>query len=366
MVKVLIVGAGIAGLTLAKLLSRANHDVLVIEKHKKIKHLGYVLGLWPNGVEMLRKIGIAKKIVSKSVIIEHQAMYLSSGALLKNFNFSKLNNKFGVLIEVEREVLYDELLRCNKATKIRFGTTVTSLRQRSQSVVVKLSNGADETFDYVIGADGVHSVIRDIIFPKLIKKPPRWKAWLSWIPRTDEKNTIKCMEGPRSFCGIYPTKKRGKSFCALFSTKLNDGADDFQVFRDMKGFTKDILDNSPKSLFSVSEVNVHCSRYFSGRVALIGDSLRTSLPIIGMGASMAMEDAYVFADELQKDQSPSFLVEFQNRRKKRYKHIQSISDSYLFFLSHAGKLNNFLLKIGSKLYGPLFVKRLEKMLHQQP
>jgi len=375
--KILIVGAGIAGLSLAAFLREKGFDPAVVEQTKKWQTIGYVLGIWPNGLKMLEELNISEKIKKNAAILTGHTVTNNEGKLLRRTNFKGLEKKHGPIIEIDRDKLQKALLSINKKTNIRMNTKYVSLQQKNNKVEVKFSNGKKEIFDLVIGADGINSLVRKSIEPKVKPDYSGFTFWFFWC-----KNVFNFPKGVIFQCGngklfaVFPSNSKSR-ITVLFgmpakehsfniSTKNKDYL--LKNFSDMKGDVPKVLKHlpmNPTSIFHHDDDEVHLNLWYKGRVVLMGDSAHALSPLIGMGASMAMEDAFVLHEEIsQYGQIENALALYEKRRQKRVSFFQKQSKQIHWLLSLKSpfdKPRNLLIKY---IFGPILYKSMDKVLSE--
>lgn len=338
---VLIVGAGIAGLSLAALLQQRGLTPVVIEKSASLSEKGYMLGLYPIGANVLRTLHLYDAYLEQSAAGQYYEAYTDKGKLLKSFSFETLCNRYGPYRLLSRQELLQLLHQPCHHMHIRFNTEIVGLKQNEQSVQVNFNDKTTETYDLVIGADGIHSSTRNLILnPKEYKYlNTGWGGWVWW----EEENgvaahTIQEFWGKGSFFGCYPIKgKTGliAAVPALSAEKILHGKSrkDYllKTFANLLQHHPHLLKNIPgdeKNLFFWPLIDQRASNWHKGRVVLLGDAAAAFLPTAGIGASMALESAAVLNDILSrtgKDFIPQALNQFEKRRKKRVESIQGDS-----------------------------------------
>src|SRR5947209_3725288 len=164
--RVLISGGGIAGLTLAYWLHQYNIQSVLIEQAKSIRHDGYAIDFFGTGYDVAKRMGLIDRLRSRRVPYEYVAYVNEAGELITKLD-SAMVDKFtdgkymGLMHATLEEVLYEAV---EGRVEVRFGRSLTAIEQRSDQVCVTFNDGNTESFDLLIGADGVHSITRTLIF----------------------------------------------------------------------------------------------------------------------------------------------------------------------------------------------------------
>jgi len=334
--RVLIVGAGIAGLTLAGLLRQRGIAPDVVERAPDFGHGGYVLGLHPLGSRVLHGLGVHRAFLARSEAAETYTIAGGNGRVIKSFDFHSRNERFGVVRMLDRGELLRLLHRAAGDVDIRKGVTVTAIVPRSARVHVTTSDGGEADYDLVVGADGMHSQIREFVSPQTETFDSKWACQALWVERAAvPSSTVFEQWGSGRFVGFYPTPgKTGVIVAApqriLRGEKAEDrGARARRAFRRMRGPAREALASfGADQAFHWKLEDRRAKDWAKGRIVLLGDAACAFLPTAGIGASMAMESAAVLADELSRAgaaEIPLALANYQRRRRKRVEAAQDDS-----------------------------------------
>ncbi|MFT7615784.1 MAG: 2-polyprenyl-6-methoxyphenol hydroxylase-like FAD-dependent oxidoreductase [Candidatus Woesearchaeota archaeon] len=322
--RILIVGAGIGGLTLAALLkSNNNFSVEVIEKSKGFSNIGFSIGIWANGRNILRELGIEKGLTKKGSITERYQLLNRKGSVIVDYNLKKhFAENWPAEIQVKRDDLHNALLDKVGKEKIRLNTTIKSIEQGKDYAKVVFSDGSSEEYDLIVGADGLHSTTRKFIYDN-DNEDLGLKGYWMWIPTPKKfpKSCVVEISAPNEFFGIYP--HGGEKTCAYFitsnvyHTKCELGTKDlknlfptiFQILPELN-----VIKNN-KATFIEFPSRVNIPKWHKERIVLLGDAAHGFENFAGIGGTMAMEDAQVLVQELCKKQKLSSSMESYEKRR---------------------------------------------------
>ncbi|WP_083926537.1 NAD(P)/FAD-dependent oxidoreductase [Bradyrhizobium sp. WSM4349] len=159
--RMIIVGAGIAGMTAAIALHQKGHEVLVLEQATALKEIGAGIQIAANATLVLRELGLEKDVANVSVIPQSYEMRdISTGKLLNLSPLGDLGTRHwgAPLYNIHRADLLDLLASAVPSGTLRFGAQVAGFEQDDDGVTVRLASGEQVRGDILIGADGIHSV----------------------------------------------------------------------------------------------------------------------------------------------------------------------------------------------------------------
>ncbi len=334
--QILIVGAGVAGLTLAGLLRQRGLAPLIIEREDSITTKGYMLGLYPLGSRVLHGLGLYPSFLSRSVSMSRYEIGNGRGELIREYDLTPISDRFGPIQGISRGELINVLLEGVKDTEIRFSTTVETLNQHHRAVEVAFNDGNTGNFDLVVGADGMHSQIRKLVL-KEHEYPYRDTGWGGWVYWADlgqhpqETYTEYWVEG--RFLGLYSVKQRlGVFLGGLVRDVEKQGLAgvaaqlDQQFPHPIPALRAALTSTDDAFFWKFHDCRV--KHWQKGRIVLLGDAAVGFLPTAGVGASMAMESAAALNDELSRADAAHVeraLSLYEKRHRGRVERAQTSS-----------------------------------------
>lgn len=322
--RVLISGGGIAGLTLAYWLHHYRIAVVVIEQQEQMHQGGYGLDFYGTGYDVAEHMGILDTLRQQQVPVEAVTYITTHGKLIASLDtrlmFKMMHGRYMALMH---STLEDTLYQTIAARlEIRYGTSITAVEAGKDEVAVTFNDGTMGTFDVLIGADGVHSQTRRLVFgqDRLYSHSLGYNFACSLLPdRYGIGHVRKNYVEPGRLTVAYNTNNEGE-IGAMFIYKTSDGGPIprqqrlpllREVFAGMGWITQSLLDDiaDPQEIFMDTMIQIQMPAWSQGRVALIGDACGSPTPMSGQGASMAVGGAYTLARALheERDYTAAFL-----------------------------------------------------------
>lgn len=342
--KVLIVGGGIGGMCAAIGLRRNNVTVDMVELNPNwadiSAHGGTGIIQQANVVRAMAQLGIAKEFLAAGFPYNKTRSYDTQGNLLQEIAAPRLaGHDYPAMLGISRPALHVVLYNAAQAagTHIKVGTTVNRIQQSAASVSVGFSDGSEGNYDCVIGADGLYSKVRPMVFGEQYVPVYQGQAvWRYNLPRPAEMDCLATQIGPNSNAGVCPMTQ---DTMYLFLTSNEPGKPRMpedklaELMRErLQGYggfiaqLRDKITDSSKVVYRPLESVLVPNPWYRGRVALIGDAAHGATPHLGQGAGMAIEDGVVLAEELSKDQPiEKAMNRYMERRWERAKFIWETS-----------------------------------------
>jgi FAD-dependent urate hydroxylase len=321
--RILVVGAGLAGLALARALGRAGFAPELIERGAAWEAAGTGMYLPANGVRALGALGLEEAVAARAAPITHQRLLDHHGRLLAEIDLDRLWGDVGACLALHRADLH-QVLRDGVA--VRMGRTVASLEHLDGPVEVTFDDGRQDSYDLVVGADGLHSAIRRQAVDPRPPVPVGQHSWRFLAPCPPQVTTWTVMLGRGASFLTIPIGG-GQVYC--YADRTTDptsppaGDPLAELGKRFAGFAAPVpqlLDQlpDPAQVHVAPIQQVAAERWGRGAVVLVGDAAHGMSPNMAQGAALAFEDALVLAERLA--QAPSVteaLAGFVARRHPR-------------------------------------------------
>jgi 2-polyprenyl-6-methoxyphenol hydroxylase-like FAD-dependent oxidoreductase len=282
-----------------------------------------------NGIAALDRLELGDQVRARGAVVRRRRLFDERGRSFIDFDEAGLWQDVAPPIALHRRELHEVLAEGAAATQIRLGAHVTALERTSHGVRATFRGGTTSDHDLVIGADGVHSWVRDTMFGG---PAPRLVGQLGWRFVVDGRPDVDGWNGylgpDRAFLALAIGGGRVYCYAELRSTDPTDptGGDAARVPSMFERFVEPVpslLDAMPASDTWFAAVEEVTPTWLQDRVILIGDAAHASSPNMAEGASLAIEDALVLAEELSTcPRIDEALGAFVARRGPRVAHVQ--------------------------------------------
>lgn len=338
--KVLVVGGGIGGLCAAIALRRQGVVVDLVEIKSDWTVYGVGIIQQSNVVREMARLGVLDGYLDAAYAFEDVGIYDLEGHSLARIPGQRLAGpQYPANVGISRLALHKVLstTAIELGAKIRLGLSVEAFEQDTDGVDVTFTDGSTGRYSLLVGADGVYSKIRTLLFAD--KYTPRFTGQAVWrynFPRDPSIDHLASYMGPGGNAGLVPLSD---TLMYMFSTSHEPGNPWFEpdqlaaLMRDrisniggLVGSLREQITDNRQVVYKPMEVVFVDEPWFKGRVLLIGDAAHATTPHLGQGAGMAIEDALVLSMELAGEgDMQSKLQRFMARRFERCKFISEKS-----------------------------------------
>ncbi len=315
--RILICGASIAGQTLAYWLTRHGFVPTVVERAPRPRPGGQGVDVRDQAVEVAERMGIMPQLRAVAADVAGMRFVNRDGREEARIDMESIRQKQGSgEVEIMRGDLLDILYGLTKNdVEYLFGDSVAAVQQTDDGVDVRFEHGPARTFDSVIGADGLHSTVRRLVFGPESEFVHYLKYYFAFGNADPELAADRCMtmfNTPGRSAGVYRSGNHAgaKAYFAFHSeTPLDYDHRDIDDHRrllrtafanESSWHVPELLDgllNDPDLYFDALS-QVHMPSWSSGRVVLAGDAAYCASPVAGGGAALALTGAYRLAGEL--------------------------------------------------------------------
>jgi 2-polyprenyl-6-methoxyphenol hydroxylase-like FAD-dependent oxidoreductase len=337
-----IVGAGIGGLAAALALRRAGLPVQVFERASRFTRVGAGLQMAPNVTKALRPLGLLDQLAKVACKpVAWRSYDASTGRLQLELTLGdQIAERHGApYLHVHRADLHD--LLAAGAGEVRMGMRAVGLDAETDRVRVTFEDGTQARFDAVIGADGVHSAVREIVAGP---QEPRFSGMVAYrglVPAGDlaglgiEPVSAKWWGDDRHLVHYFVSAGRELNFVApapssgwneeswTSSGRVTDLLADFGAFPRQ---VREVIARTRTLLRSALYDREPLPRWTYGRVSMLGDACHPMLPFMAQGAAAAIEDAVVLSRCLRDadaDAVPEALARYEEARRPRTSALQA-------------------------------------------
>lgn len=338
---IIIIGAGLGGLTAAACLLQRGHQVRVFEQASQLGEVGAGIQMSANAMKVLDAIALRPLI--EPVVVRPKAFEFrrfDDGELLHRIPLGEQHEQQhgSPYFQIHRSDLHKALatrVQALDAAAIRVNMRAVALHEQDEQVRVDFADGSQATCDLLVGADGIKSVVREHVVGK---DQPVFTGQLAWrctvptadIPeklRTDMVSSIWC--GPKNhavmyylragtllnFVGCVERPAEDESWTSLRSWDELDA--DYRGWHPMVRAVIESVDRTQCFRWTLNN-RVPSQNWSRGRITMLGDAVHATLPYMAQGAAMAIEDAAVLSRAIELDMPlPQALQVYHQHRAPR-------------------------------------------------
>ena len=336
--KVLIVGGGIGGQSAAIAFAKRGVNVEIVEIQPAFNVYGVGIIQQANALKALDKIGIADEAMKRGLPYGQVKMYAGPGNHFIGLAGPPPTEKYpshnGISRRTLHEIMYEETQKLGVPYKM--GTSVKAFENNEDNVSVTFSDGTKDTYDIVVASDGIRSKTREMVFGSHLQ--PKYMGLSVWryaFPRHEDLDTGYMYYGKRSKIGFIPMSEdtmymflvsmEGQEWIgeSQFIPMLQDYLSEYPV-KIAQDASEQIIDPNLVNYRTLEAVRIP-EKWYKNRIVIIGDGAHATVPQLGSGAALAIEDAVVLAEEL--DKVDDVQEGFQNFMERRYKRAIAVVDA---------------------------------------
>jgi 2-polyprenyl-6-methoxyphenol hydroxylase-like FAD-dependent oxidoreductase len=342
--RVLVVGGGVGGLTAATAFARRGVDVVLIERRPAFDVPGVGLGQPANALRVYGALGVLPEILASGFSYDRMYIFGPNRELIVEHKFLLGDDVVPAFCALSRLRLHKILLSAAEraGVNVRTGLTVSDIQEETDRATVTFSDGRTDTFDLLVGFDGIRSSTRHHLFgAAFVPRPSGYGAWRVQVLRPDYVRGMEFLQGIGSKTGAMPLSDnlmyvfhiRPEAPDAVF--RREDYPDLFkQRLAQYGSYVAEVsaaLDANSDIVYSPIEPVLVPWPWFRGCVVIGGDAAHTSPPHLTQGAAMAAEDGWVLAREMLADDVPveARLLRYSQIRYARCAFVYSFSYQWM-------------------------------------
>lgn len=335
--KAIIIGSGMAGLAAGISMRQAGYDVEIYEKTRKLRPAGAGISLWSNGIKVLNKLGLGEKVAAIGGQMNRMEYRSDRGEILNDINLIPLMEQVGERpYPVSRTDLQQMMLEAFGESDVRMGMRCVEVKQDAETATAIFEDGSSATGDLVIGADGIHSVVRSYLTDNKVES--RYAGYVNWNGLVEASSDLAESDvwviyvGQGKRASMMPVG--GNRFYFFFGCRRPQGtkveAKDIraELQETFAGWAQPVqnliakIDPEQVNRLEISDIDP-LSHLVKGRIALVGDSAHATTPTLGQGGCQAMEDAevlcrYLITTNISVEDA---LQRYERERKERVKQL---------------------------------------------
>ncbi|OBB81087.1 2-polyprenyl-6-methoxyphenol hydroxylase [Mycobacterium colombiense] len=305
--RVLVVGAGVGGISIARGLLRDGHDVTVFERRPDVTAGGGAVTIWSNGATVLGQLGVDMEGAGQA--LSTVRVVTPTGRPVATLDLTTIVDRLGAPVRmVPRRVLLERLLEGFPSHRIRCSSRAVRCVHTRDGVRVDFDDGSFAEGDLLIGADGLHSMVRDFVGAPPAK-PTGWCSWqgLATVAGIGDKNVAQMIIGEHANLGLWPAGGSDVQWwfdlpwspdfvrpgCPIELIRANFTGWSDSVDRVLATLTDEDLARSPFPHFRHPIPGAG-----QGAVTLLGDAAHTMPPTLAQGTNQALLDTMVLCRAL--------------------------------------------------------------------
>ncbi|AFY55467.1 2-polyprenyl-6-methoxyphenol hydroxylase-like oxidoreductase [Rivularia sp. PCC 7116] len=370
--KIIVIGGGIGGAAAAVSLHRNGFEPVVYERVKELREVGAGIALWANATHVLKKLDLLESALRVGVVTSNYQFNSQSGKELVNVPVDGFELP---TIAIHRADLHELLISKIPEKEFILGETFEQLELQRNKVSARFASGLTIEGDALIGADGLKSIVRTELFGEqqpIYRNFTTWRGLTSHTPNTYRSGYIREFLGRGKEFGFMMLGKNRMYWYAAALARENQLDATVGRKKELEDMFQDWFASIPELIAATDEADIIKTNLYDRipalpwskqNITLLGDAAHPTLPTLGQGACMALEDAVVVTKcLLENSEAAVAFREYESVRFERTKYIvkQSLRSAQMGKLQHP--IQVALRETLMKLIKPV-IKNSFKSLH---
>lgn len=346
----LIIGGGIGGLTAAIALQKKGIRAIVFEQAPEIKEVGAGLIIAPNGMQILNRLNLTEETIKEGNSIIHATITDHKERQLSYLNTGNYKNSFGFApIAIHRSSMQQLLLKKIANENVFIGKHFTHFIEHKDKVEAYFSDGSVYEGDFLIGADGIKSLVRKQLLGDI---PYRYSGQTCWrgiaqmkLPTNEFQAVKEVWMGQAGLRSAYVQINSHQVYFFVTKCEPANGQDEkgttrerlHQLTNGVASLINEVINNTDDQHIIRNDLSdfAPINTWSKGRIALLGDAAHATTPNLGQGANQAIESAYYIAESFAKNKNIEDA--FQNYQKVRMEKAHYVTNRSWQF----GQVSNY-------------------------
>lgn len=338
--RVLVIGGGVAGVSIARALLRDRHDVTIFERRPNVTPGGGAVTIWSNGATVLDQLGV--DLAGAGQPLSTVRILTSTGRRVATLDLAALGERMGAPVRmVPRRILMERLLDGIPDDRIQCGSRAVEVVNTADGVRVRFDDGGSVDGDLAIGADGQRSMVRQIVGARPAT-PTGWCSWqgLATLPDISDKHVALMMIGEHGSLGLWPAGGLAMQwwFDLPWSSDFVRPTHPIQLIRSQFSGWSELAD---QVLAALTDEDLAASPFphyrhpipdeGEGTLTLLGDAAHTMPPTLAQGTNQALLDTMVLGKALSDFQNgsardlPSALRWYESTRRPKIRAVSWVT-----------------------------------------
>ncbi|MFM1877433.1 MAG: hypothetical protein RLZZ241_299 [Bacteroidota bacterium] len=318
-------------------LAKAGIEVEIIEIQESFDVYGVGIIQQQNALRALDCLGIAEETLNRGHAYGQVKLNTAAGHLIglagapPSERFPSHN---GISRRVLHEIMYEETQKLG--VPYRMGVTIKNLDNGNEGVSVNFTDGTSANYDIMIASDGINSMARKMVFGEINPRYMGLSVWRYAFPRHKDLDTGYIYYGKRSKIGFIPMSEDSMYMFLVSAEGENYWLDRHKYIPMLRDYLSEypvkIAQDASKQITDPNLVNYRPleavripDKWYKKNILIIGDGAHATVPQLGSGAALALEDGVVIAEELQK--TDSVETAFKNFMDRRYQRCLMVVDA---------------------------------------